>query len=56
MKLHYLIMSSLCAAALAGSAVLVPASAKTMKECAAEWKEKKAANQTATPSTQSQAK
>jgi protein-disulfide isomerase len=44
MKIHLLIASGICFAAFA--AVSVPADAKTMKECAAQWKEMKAANQT----------
>ena len=44
MNKHYLIV----VAALAGASLLAPvaAQAKTMKECAAEWQQKKAANQT----------
>jgi hypothetical protein len=38
--------AALFAALLAGSAVLAPAQAKTMKECAAQWDQMKAANQT----------
>jgi protein-disulfide isomerase len=45
MKTYLLIASGILVAAL--SAVPFPAHAKTMKECAAEWKEMKAANQTA---------
>jgi len=44
MKLRLLLASGICLAALA--AVSVPADAKTMKECAAQWQEMKAANQT----------
>ncbi len=44
MKIHLLIASGMCLAAFA--TVSVPADAKTMKECAAQWKEMKAANQT----------
>jgi len=46
MKTIVLIASGLCLAALATTAVSVPAQAKTMKECAAEWKEMKAAGKT----------
>jgi protein-disulfide isomerase len=45
MKIRLLIASGICLAALA--ALSVPADAKTMKECAAQWQEMKAANQTA---------
>jgi hypothetical protein len=38
--------AALFAALLAGSAVLAPAQAKTLKECAAQWDQMKAANQT----------
>lgn len=44
MKLHLLLASGLCLAAVA--AIAIPADAKTMKECAAQWQEMKAANQT----------
>jgi hypothetical protein len=44
MKLRLLLASGICLAAAA--AISVPADAKTMKECAAQWKEMKAANQT----------
>jgi hypothetical protein len=44
MKTRLLIASGVCLAAFA--ALSVPAGAKTMKECAAQWKEMKAANQT----------
>jgi len=44
MKLRLLLASGICLAALA--AVSVPADAKTMKECAGQWQEMKAANQT----------
>jgi protein-disulfide isomerase len=44
MKIRLLIASGVCLAALA--ALSVPADAKTMKECAAQWQEMKAANQT----------
>ena len=44
MKIRLLIASGICLAALA--ALSVPADAKTMKECAAQWQEMKAANQT----------
>ncbi len=40
------IASGICLAALAATAMSLPAEAKTMKECAAQWKEMKAANQT----------
>jgi len=45
MKTRLLIASGVCLAAFA--ALSVPAGAKTMKECAAQWQEMKAANQTA---------
>jgi hypothetical protein len=45
MKALCLIAAGAFAASIAGAA-LAPVQAKTMKECAAEWKEKKAANQT----------
>jgi hypothetical protein len=45
MKTNLLIVSGILVAALATAGL--PANAKTMKECAAEWKEMKAANQTA---------
>jgi protein-disulfide isomerase len=44
MKLPLLLAWGICLAAFA--AVSVPADAKTMKECAAQWQEMKAANQT----------
>jgi protein-disulfide isomerase len=44
MKFRLLLASGICLAAFA--AVSVPADAKTMKECAAQWQEMKAANQT----------
>lgn len=44
MKTRLLIASGVCLAAFA--ALSVPAGAKTMKECAAQWQEMKAANQT----------
>jgi hypothetical protein len=44
MKIGLLIASGVCLAAFA--AVTAPADAKTMKECAAQWQEMKAANQT----------
>jgi protein-disulfide isomerase len=44
MKLRLLLASGICLAAFA--AISVPAGAKTMKECAAQWQEMKAANQT----------
>jgi hypothetical protein len=46
MKSRYLIASGLCAVVFAAGVALAPAQAKTMKECAAEWQQKKAANQT----------
>jgi hypothetical protein len=46
MKTALLITSGIFLAALASAAVSVPAEAKTMKECAAQWKDMKAANQT----------
>ena len=46
MKVSYLIASGLCAAVLAAGVALGPAQAKTMKECAAEWDQMKAAKQT----------
>jgi hypothetical protein len=46
MKTALLITSGIFLAALASAAVSVPAEAKSMKECAAQWKEMKAANQT----------
>ena len=46
MKTAVLIASGIFLAALATTAVSVPAQAKSMKECAAQWKEMKAANQT----------
>ena len=45
MKAHLLIASGLFVAAFA-AAVAVPAQAKTMKECAAQWQDMKANNQT----------
>lgn len=45
MRSRYLIASGLCAAVFAAG-VLAPAQAKTMKECAAEWDQMKAAKQT----------
>jgi len=45
MKSRYLIASGLCAAVFAVG-VIAPAQAKTMKECAAEWDQMKAAKQT----------
>jgi hypothetical protein len=45
MKTYLLITSGLLLAAL--SSAPLPADAKTMKECAAQWQEMKAANQTA---------
>ena len=45
MKTHLLITSGILLAAL--SIVPFPAHAKTMKDCAAQWKDMKAANQTA---------
>src|SRR5260370_14530383 len=46
MKSRYLIASGLCAAVFAVGVALAPAQAKTMKECAAEWDQMKAAKQT----------
>jgi hypothetical protein len=46
MKTYVLITSGILFAALANVAVSVPAQAKTEKECAADWKQMKAANQT----------
>ncbi len=46
MKTALLIASGVFAAALGCAAVTVPVQAKTMKECAAQWQEMKAANQT----------
>jgi protein-disulfide isomerase len=46
MKSALLIASGVFAAALAAAAVPAPLQAKTMKECAAQWQEMKAANQT----------
>ncbi len=46
MKSRYLIASGLCAAVFAAGVALAPAQAKTMKECAAEWDQMKAAKQT----------
>jgi hypothetical protein len=46
MKTALLIASGVFAAALAAGAVSAPVQAKTMKECAAQWQEMKAANQT----------
>jgi hypothetical protein len=45
MKTYLLITSGILLAAL--SSAPLPAHAKTMKECAAQWKDMKAANQTA---------
>src|SRR6476660_8357050 len=45
MKTHLLITSGILLAAL--STAPFPVHAKTMKECAAQWKDMKAANQTA---------
>lgn len=47
MKTQILIASGILLAALANVAASVPAQAKTEKECAAEWKQMKADNQTA---------
>jgi hypothetical protein len=47
MKTYVLITSGILFAALANVAAPVPAQAKTEKECAAEWKQMKDANQTA---------
>ena len=47
MKTAFLIASGIFLAAIANTAVSVPAQAKSMKDCAAEWKQMKAANQTA---------
>jgi hypothetical protein len=47
MKTAFLIASGIFLAAIANAAVSVPAQAKSMKDCAAEWKQMKAANQTA---------
>ena len=46
MKTALLIVSGVFLAALANGAAPVPAQAKTMKECAAEWDQMKAAKQT----------
>ena len=46
MKTALLIAFGVLFAAVASTAVPVPARAKTMKECAAQWREMKAANQT----------
>jgi hypothetical protein len=46
MKSALLIASGVFLAAVASTALSVPAQAKTMKECAAQWQEMKAANQT----------
>jgi protein-disulfide isomerase len=46
MKTALMIASGVFAAALAAAAVPAPLQAKTMKECAAQWQEMKAANQT----------
>jgi hypothetical protein len=46
MKTALLIASGAFAAALAAAAVSAPVQAKTMKECAAQWQEMKANNQT----------
>jgi hypothetical protein len=45
MKTHLLIASGVFVAAFA-TAVSIPAQAKTMKECAAQWQDMKANNQT----------
>ena len=46
MKSALLVTSGIFLAALASAAVSVPAEAKSMKECAAQWKDMKAANTT----------
>ncbi len=46
MRNALLIASGIFVAALAVTAAAAPAEAKTMKECAAQWKDMKAANQT----------
>lgn len=46
MKALNLIATGVFAASIAAGATLAPAQAKTMKECAAEWQQMKAANQT----------
>jgi len=46
MKSALLIASGVLLAALASAVISAPAQAKTMKECAAQWQEMKAANQT----------
>jgi hypothetical protein len=46
MKTICLIASALLAGALVSGVALAPAQAKTMKECAAEWDQMKAAKQT----------
>jgi hypothetical protein len=46
MKALNLIATGVFAASIAAGATLAPAQAKTMKECAAEWKQMKASNQT----------
>jgi hypothetical protein len=46
MKSFLLIASAVLLAALAPAIISAPAQAKTMKECAAQWKEMKAAGQT----------
>jgi hypothetical protein len=46
MKAALLIASAAVAAAVAAAAVSAPLQAKTMKECAAQWQEMKANNQT----------
>jgi hypothetical protein len=46
MKTQILIASGVFLAVLANTAMPLPAQAKTMTECAAEWKEMKAANKT----------
>ena len=46
MKTRFLIAAGIFLAALANTAVSIPAQAKSMKDCAADWKQMKAANQT----------
>ncbi len=46
MKALNLIATGVFAASIAAGAALAPAQAKTMKECAADWKQMKASNQT----------
>ncbi len=46
MKVRFLIASGVLFAALASTGMSVPAQAKSMKDCAAEWDKMKAANQT----------